>query len=101
VKVDHELRYGKTMNRNQQKTVALVRQHIIDSLERVAGDDENLDHMQYVCEGVKHPIDASACEVDSLLNDPKVKAAFKKFVRQTIGGYQYMEDEFGNGESRD
>jgi len=83
------------MNRNQQKTGALVRQHIIDSLERVATDDENLDHMQYVCSDAKHPIDTAACEVDTFLNDPKVKAAFKKFVSRTIGGYQYMEEEFG------
>lgn len=84
------------MNKLQQATGNAVRKCIIDTLERAAGDDEFIDHIQEVCEEMDH-IDTGACDVDLLFNDPKVQAALKKFVSSVVGSFQQMEDEYGTG----
>lgn len=79
------------MNKVQQATGSAIRKCIIEVLDRAAGDDETLDHISEVCEGMDK-IDASM-DVDTMLNDPKVKAAFKKFVSSTIGSFQQFETD--------
>lgn len=83
------------MNKLQQKTGNVVRKCIIDTLERAAGDDEFIDHIQEVCEEAGK-IDTTGLEEDVLVNDPKIKKAFLKFVKSCIGSFQQMEDEFGD-----
>lgn len=85
----------KTYNKRtaQAKTRALVKQHIIDTLDEANND--NLDHVWNVCNEANHPIDTSGCDVDIMLEDPKVRAAFKKFVTETIAGYKCVVEEFG------
>ena len=81
------------MNKVQQKTGAAIRKCIIDVLERAAGDDETIDHIGEVCEEMEKIDTSAAGDEDLLMNDPKVKAAFKKFVSSTIGSFQQFESD--------
>ena len=85
--------------RTAQKTFNMVVQHVVDSLDRAAGDDENLDHLQDTCEKEGHVIDTSALASARLLAHPKVKKAFKKFISDTIGNFQYMEEGQDDGDN--
>jgi len=82
------------MNSVQQKTGKMVRDFIIDALAEFGQDDSISDNVQNVCEQAGK-IDMAKVDTDLLLQDPKVKAAFKKFVEGCIGSFQHMEDEFG------
>ena len=82
------------MNKLQQKTGAACRKFIIDLLDHVADDDAYQDKVTELCDELGK-IDTGALDVDLLVNDPKVQAAFKKFVSAQIGAFQVMEEEFG------
>jgi hypothetical protein len=81
------------MNKVQQQTGAAIREAIIDMLDRATGDDETIDYIADVCARMNR-VDASI-DTDTLLNDRKVQAAFKKFVTLTIGAFQQFEGESG------
>ena len=80
------------MNRNQQKTGKIARDLIIEFLDTCTGEDEDNQRIMSACEGNK--LDTSALDTELLLNDPKVKRAFKKFVDGIIGSLQFVEEEF-------
>jgi hypothetical protein len=84
----------------QKKTVAAVKQYIIDCLDRVAEDDENRDGIEYRCEDIG-TVDTSTCNAKAIYEDKKVQAAFKKFVSSQIGSFQFMEEELGYGSQDD
>lgn len=73
-----------------QSTNALIKKHVIDLLHRATGDDEFLDSVMYVAE--ENGLDTSAANVDELVNDPEVQAAFRKACESVIGTFQYAEE---------
>jgi hypothetical protein len=74
-----------------QKTYATCRDHIIKSLDRASGDDQNLDAITYANEE-KGPFDTSLLDIASMMQDAKIQAAFRKYVSDQIGTFQYFED---------
>lgn len=82
------------MNRVQQQTGKVARDLIIDTLGHAGEDDEFHDQVMTRCEAAGK-IDTSALDTDLLMEDPKVKAAFKKFVDSIVGALQFVEEEFG------
>lgn len=81
---------------NQNKTFKLAVDHVVRSLERVTGDDENLDAIQDAFATAAFPIDTSHLFVDELMSNPKVQKAFKRFIADTVGTFEY-EEENGEG----
>jgi hypothetical protein len=70
-----------------------MRTHIVDSLERASGDDENLEALQDRAQSLTlADIDSSTITRDDLFADPLVQAAFKKFIDDVIGGFQYVAE---------
>ncbi len=82
------------MNKVQQRTGKLARDLIVDTLSHAGEADEYHEQVMDRCEAAGK-IDTSGLDVELLMNDPKVKAAYKKFCESIIGALQFVEEEFG------
>lgn len=78
----------------QKKTEKAVARLIADALTHASEEDEFSDRICSACEA-QGKIDTSTLDVSYLMSDPKIKKAFKKFVENVVGGFQYMEEEYG------
>lgn len=90
------------MNKLEQKTGKLIRDFVIKALDHAGEADEFQDQITEACdEAGQIEVPAPDPLIDTLLDDPKVKAAFRKYVSGVVGAFQVMEEEFGAGAQDD
>jgi hypothetical protein len=77
----------------QVQTRASVIQHVLDSLDRASRDDEGEDSIYSAVECMKGA-DVAECDVASIVADRRLQAAFRKFVRLAISGFEFVAEDF-------
>jgi hypothetical protein len=84
-------------NRKSTKTRNLVTKFCVDLMAHAVTCDEILDPIQDALESAPFPgVDFSECQVDEVMNDPRVQEALKKLISKVIDTFQTVSEE-GSG----
>jgi hypothetical protein len=73
------------------QTLQMLTAHIVATLDRAAGDDENIDALADKCRDLE--VDTSRLNEERILANPVVQEAFAKFVSDMISTCQMLEEQ--------